>query len=729
MTSLALANSNAATTPINWSQWVRIDQAATLLGLDRKHLAGVCARQLEGKGVAVKTKAPGDSRVAWWLHRDHDTRLAARRGQAERIPTLEELGVSMDKASEARQRRECVRALRRWRVEQAEPMKAWLPRLINKLRGDHPGIRINRTGLLRWDQALRDEVRDLEQLVDRRGGGAARPASPKAWAYFEVEYLGSAASSLAECWRKTAIYAKDHGLVWCAKRTCEVQLNDRIPPAKQAFHRDRALYNSRYLPTQDQAADAHPAGRYWVADHTQLDFQVAHGQRLFRPFLTSFQDWRTRKVVGWTLSDSPNADTILLALREGLMDEANMGGPTEVGFDNGKDFDSLLFDGRSKLERRREKRGDFALETGAFRGILGELNITPHFSQPYGPNGKARKERWYGTLHNWLCKTMPSYVGKDTASKPHDHAEKIKAGKAPNWQQAWQRVSKFVLAYNNHAEHQVQDLREDGVSLSPNQAMAAWCRERRVFNDGALDLLLLHHDRPVTVTKRGVRVTIAGEVYHYGLMHPELIPYQGTRRRVRPAYDPQDVSSIKIFDEETNRLICVAHLNDKGGHTGELGRQKLSAFKRRSREHQKALKQVGLDGMIPAAVSALELRMERGELPESPEPVTESITPVSTRFDSQENQRQRAEMKAAAGAEHDELPTRRPIRRDILAALDAETPTAPTNNKEQDDLFDELAPLGRIGCAPTTPSPTPSPDESQEEDLFDVFDDVDWSES
>ena len=42
---------------------------------------------------------------------------------------------------------------------------------------------------------------------------------------------------------------------------------------------------------------------------------------------------------------SPNSTTILAALRHGLKDERNFGGPRAVWIDNGKDYDAWLFHG------------------------------------------------------------------------------------------------------------------------------------------------------------------------------------------------------------------------------------------------------------------------------------------------------------------------------------------------------------------------------------------------
>ena len=278
---------------------------------------------------------------------------------------------------------------------------------------------------------------------------------------------------------------------------------------------------------------------------------------------------------------------------------------------------------------------------------------------------------------------------------------------------AHRRLTGFTRAYNARSNHQIEDLfhSSSGVKLSPDAAMAAWCTTRRVFNEGSLDLLLLHHDRAVKVGKRGVRVTVAGEVYYYGLMQPELLPYQGGRRKVRPAYDPRDMRSVKVFDEI-------------GGQEGAVGRQQMAALERKVRGHQKALKQVGLDGVIPAAsLSALELMADRGELAPGSgvlEPVTELVAPVATGYDQAAKHVQRHELKAAAGAEHDHLPERKAQRPrpDLLARID---PAGGFDREDEDDAepCDDdgpAEPLVRIGFdAPGSAIPSSPQDDAEVE--------------
>lgn len=309
-------------------------------------------------------------------------------------------------------------------------------------------------------------------------------------------------------------------------------------------------------------------------------------------------------------------------------------------------------------------------------------------------------ERWYGTLHDQFCRSMPSYVGKDPASKPQGYAKLDTRADAPGWAQTRERIGAYIRAFNASADHQVIDLVDDrGARLSPDQAMTQWCTTLRAFDRVALELLLLHHGRPVTVTKRGVSITVAGTLRHYGMFASELTAYQHTGKRVRPAYDPTDTRTVRVFDDVTNRLICIASENEIGGSAGPVGREKISQFNRQLSARKKALKDVGL-GVFAPTVTALEAMHAQGELPERGEPTTETVAPVTTRFDGQDSDLQQHTMKQAVGAEHEPAP-----RRD---------PDGPKHRPKREDLLERIDPADRLDDP--LPLPTPAP-ETPEEDL------------
>lgn len=664
MTALRLTNSTPVTAadptpPGGWSHWLMLDQAAGLLGISPGRLRGK-APKLASQGHAIKAHAPGQSRDAWWISRKYDARLwQGEAGRKQQAPDLGQL--SAKNRDLVMQRSACLDRFRAAKASDARPVKQWLPELVATLQREFPGASVSRSHLYEWDKLIRNPA-DLIELADGRGGDQYADRYAEFWKRFQREFLDPNQPKVKHSYEAARMSMREEGLApksVPSLRTVHRQLDERIPPATQAFHRDRdGEYKQKFLPNIEQDIERFAAGRCWVFDHTKMDMWCRQGERVFRPWLTTAMDWRTRKIVGWCLGLTPHSDTILLCLREGLLDGDNMGGPEHVAFDNGKDFDSWIFDGRTKQQRRRKVQNDW-LADSSFRGIFGALKIEPHFSIAYAPNGKSRKERWYGTLHDQFDRTFTTYAGKDPMSQPAGLNERLADLKqVPTYEHVHARLSDYIDAYNRRDDHQIQDLAEDGIRLSPAQAMAAWCDTRRMFGEDdehhrqVLDLLLMHHERPVSVGKSGVRVTVAGKAMHYGLKHgvllPELRGYQGrVKKKVRAAYDPRDLSAVHIYDDATGQLLCIAENNR--GEQG--GRQRVAESHRAIRQYHKDLKAVGMDKVIPKQ-SMLERQLMSGDLPEAPEPATKSVKPVRTGFDDAAKQAQRHQMKKAAGAEH-----------------------------------------------------------------------------
>src|SRR5207249_4534073 len=79
------------------------------------------------------------------------------------------------------------------------------------------------------------------------------------------------------------------------------------------------------------------SNQIWCGDHHPCDCIVTHQGKLVRPWLTAWQDMRSRKIVGAVIyAHDPNSTTVLAAFRVGALAH---GVPDRVYIDNGKDYD------------------------------------------------------------------------------------------------------------------------------------------------------------------------------------------------------------------------------------------------------------------------------------------------------------------------------------------------------------------------------------------------------
>ena len=576
--------------------WLSIAEAAGLLNRDKAHLRRLCAERWQPKGLARVV----DNQ--WRVHRDAHPDLAE--GAAHRVATDP---AQFDQYTE-RQRRTAsqrAKAVSIFRTEKASYQGCFvrerLPVLLVELGRRFPDLarngKISQRSIYDWHKRAGNPIDECD-LVDARGGDQKSQGAPQCWAFLRDCYLDERQPSLKDCWRRTKEFAAHEGLPWCSYQSCKRQLNDRIDVDTQTYWRNRKQWKSQFATYTEQHPERFAAGECWVGDHRPLDMLCRitspDGERIVRPQLTLWQDWRTRKIVGWQIVESPDSTSILAALRMGLLDPEHKGGPSLVWIDNGKDFDCYSFHGQTKQQRK--SRVSVNIDEDATWGLFQRLGIEAHWSIPHGPQGKARCERVFATVGLHFDRSFASYTGKTPDRKPEQLKDVIARAKdIPTFAEVRDRFRGWVAGYNANADHSMADLVGPEGKLSPAQAMQEWNTNHRLAPPAeALDDLLLHHHKPVSVGRNGIRLTISGASITFGqreIQSGELRRFRGTKHKVLCSYDPDDLSAIRVHDEQ-GRYVCRATANEAGLRHGDPAR--IDHVKRAQRDknaHRKALKQ------------------------------------------------------------------------------------------------------------------------------------------
>lgn len=142
----------------------------------------------------------------------------------------------------------------------------------------------------------------------------------------------------------------------------------------------------------------------WVSDHHLADVLVKNKcGKIVRPWITAYQDAKSRKIVACTVYDgSPNATRIKQTLRIGITE---YGIPEEVYTDNGKDYLST------------------DLNPDSPNSVLNLLGIKKRRAKPYHGQSKPI-ERFFKTLEERFGKLFYSYIGSDGKNRP-EHMKKL----------------------------------------------------------------------------------------------------------------------------------------------------------------------------------------------------------------------------------------------------------------------------------------------------------------
>lgn len=664
------------------SPWVPLDDAAPVLNLSPGALRRKCL-DLQKRGLAQQMIGPSGRRV-WHIHASHNARLlrvaAGAATPAQAASAVEIVKSATDAQRDAAMRRyECLRRFRAWRRQDHVEVTRDYPALRDTLRaevGEGPCLRT----MYQWDTicpATDDAAGCIAALLDQRGGSRGEAVGSEAWAMFERLYLDPRQWSIAKCHRAVKARAGaegGQGWAWPSKRRTEQLVKERIDRSAAVYHREgREVWQRTFETPIGQNPDAYAAGECWESDHTRLDFfvRIQRGGHWVadRAWVTAWLDRRSRRLMGWHLGEHANSDTIRAALLDALRDET-ISPPSAAWLDNGKDFDSASITGVTKAERKRA-RGESNINASAWGGLLGMLGIEPHFALPYNHNGKARIERFFGTMHMEFDREFASWCGSKPGpgggGRDADTLAKVVADvmALPTIDEAREKFRAWVDWYNARSEHSIEDLSDadTGQRISPDEFLRRYQPSRRVIADrGVLALLAQRWSRPLKVHKWGVSITHAGRTYRYGEHRSELESYVGTDRRVLVSFDAEDVSSIRVFDEQ-GRFLCVAAMNAQHGGlvSTPVSREALKrAHGARKAQQRRARERVDWNALLNsdielAAHQQREMDIEQEKARQRELGIDADNTPalriVRSPLDGQAKQTERAEQRKAVGAE------------------------------------------------------------------------------
>ena len=154
----------------------------------------------------------------------------------------------------------------------------------------------------------------------------------------------------------------------------------------------------------------------WNADGRESDVVVLWPDgKEARPWITAWQDVRSRKIVGWRVDRSESSDSYRLALADAVRE---WGVPDAVLLDNSSGAASQMLTGGChwRFKGGKPKPGEVA---GLLTQLVGPKNI--HWSKPYRGRSKP-VERGFRDLASNLDKDhrlRGAYTGSNPTRKPH----------------------------------------------------------------------------------------------------------------------------------------------------------------------------------------------------------------------------------------------------------------------------------------------------------------------
>jgi hypothetical protein len=435
---------------------------------------------------------------------------------------------------------QAARAKQRRKTDADEPY-------VSALRLD--GIQTNVATLYRKWAAY--AAGDLNGLLDKRGGwnrGQSR-IPEDVWNYYLLAYLDDRCISKAQCydlcvqWTREFLPELADGLP--GERTFRRRLEAEVPEAVDELgRRGHKSFEDRCAPYITRMYDDLRSNDYWVADNHTLDIisrREDGSEGLHRLSLTALIDARSGVIVGWNLTDNPNSQSTVLAMRHAIL---RFGLPRKVYFDNGSEFLTHDLAGRG---HRRRKSDDLVSEPPPIFIRLG-IEMTNAIVR----NAKAKPiERTFGTFKGTVSRLFATFTGGNILEKPESLKMTLKRGEVPFDSQLREQIAAIIDGVYNVGAYGGSVAADKGKTRIEvwNESIAQTVQRKATADD--LNLMLMRSSRPQKIGRNGAHLAIYGERLEYWTHDTWELLGQSVYLR----YDPADLRTVRVYDADTDRYL------------------------------------------------------------------------------------------------------------------------------------------------------------------------------
>lgn len=445
---------------------------------------------------------------------------------------------------------------------------------IKVMNVQNEGLHLSRRTLYRkWNSYI---MEGEAALADGRGkhGNHNYKMTKEIFDVFEYYYLNENKPSIKQCMRETALYFEGQEIELPCYTTFKRSAK-KIPKAIKLYFREREkVFIDKCAPYIKRMYEDLESNDIWVADNHTFDIMVEKEGKPARVYLTAFMDVRSRKMMGWCVTDAPSSDATIYALKKGC---EKFGVPRSIYTDNGREF--LFHDLGGNGFRKKRKNG----EELKLPSILDDLGIEFRTALPRNARGKGIERAFY-TVKEHFSKLFESYTGGTILERPDRLKKMVKTMKGlPSIEEFIQYVDIYIEGWYNKQPHEGMGMK----GKCPDEVFAENMITKRVLPKEKADLMFMRYAKSNTgmlkVGKNGITLTFYGKQLQY--WNEELWKeYFGQNVYVR--YNPEDLSNIRIYDEQ-KRFLCIAALKEELSYTASK-----QEVKKQQQQNRNAIKEV-----------------------------------------------------------------------------------------------------------------------------------------
>lgn len=470
------------------------------------------------------------------------------------------------------------RLLQSWRAyrEDAKEKEKADEEFIKLISIQQGGASLNRRTLYRKWKALKEKGE--RALLDGRGKHKNHKSkmTKEILDVFEYYYLDQNQPSIQQCMRETQLYfqSKKEEIELPSYATFK-RSAEKIPFAVKVYFRKREKeFIDKCAPYIKRMYEDLESNDIWVADNHTFDIMVEKEGKAVRVYLTAFMDVRSRKMTGWCVTEVPGSDATIYALKKGC---EKWGIPKCIYTDNGREF--LFHDlGGNGFRKKRKAKEEMKLPS-----ILEDLDITFRTALPRNARGKGIERAFY-TIKEHFSKLFAAYTGGTILERPDRLKKMVKEGKGlPNIEEFMKFVDIYIEGWYNKQPHTGEGMKGE----SPDHIFEKHLTTQRVLPKEKGDLMFMRYAKSNTgmlkVRKNGVSLTFYGKELQYW---SEAFWKEHLGENVYVRYNPEDLSSVKVYDQE-KRYLCDVPLKEELGYKATK-----EEVRKKQEENRSAVKEI-----------------------------------------------------------------------------------------------------------------------------------------
>ena len=508
-----------------------------------------------------------------------------------------------------------IQTLDQWEAYRSRPgvnATAQDSKFVEHLRLENPDRELSVKTLYRKRKALQEN--NLDGLVDKRGKArkGKRSISEEVREIFCYYYLqdcrGGRKYSIPRCIEYTEQWARKNApeALPLPDYSTFYRVAMDIPEAVRVLAREgeRAYYDkvSLYTRRQYESIDSND---WWVGDTYTCDVITrAPDGTLHRPYLSAWVDVRSGIFVGWYIDFCSDSQHSIYALRRGVK---QYGTPNNNLYtDNGREYLTFDFGGRGHRAKRVMADGSAPWEPPT---IMQRMGVKMTNAIPKNSRAKI-VERSFRDVKEYIMRLWPTYTGGSPEEKPEALKSVLKTDKVPTDAEFIEKVDLLIKGYLNYQPYYGSVPEDQGKRRI--DVYNEHLRHVRKPDEETLRLMMLRTTRPQTVRREGIKIMVKGRPIYYisDELHREY-----TGKKVYARYDPDDLSSIRVYDLEDAYIMDVPRSELEaiyGASADEIGRQER--IKRRAHKAVQMYVQEFLPDDAPETALAAVLDMASDNL-------------------------------------------------------------------------------------------------------------------